>query len=162
MPANDIESGPFGLFFASGDQIVHATRLLRVEDRHLNELNKVTEQAHGLRYQSGYLIAQTDEGAQLLDVSNPGAPKLLGTLPHAGAMLPDVPHGRVWSLNIGDEVHAAELTVHDLKNLTLTSTTYLDAALGYPHDLVRTQSGCFAYVSSTYDATTLVVFAPPK
>jgi len=164
MPAYEVESGPFGLFFASGDVTGDATRLLRVDDRHLNLLGKVADRTSGLRYQNGYLLAQTREHGLLFDARDPSAPKLLGTLPLANAMLPDVPHGRIWSLSVDStSAHPAQLTAHDLEQLTLVGTTYLDGfAPGYPRDFVRTQSGCFAYVSTSYDATTLVVFAPPN
>ncbi len=161
MPAYEVERGPFGLFFASGDVTGDTTRLLRVDDRHLNLLDKLTDETFGLRYQSGYFLAQTGPNAQLFDVSAPSSPKLLGTLPLAGATLLDVSHERIWSLSLAIP-HPAGLTAHDLKQLTLLSTTYLGGfAPGYPRDFVRTASGCFAYVSSSYDATTLVVFAPP-
>lgn len=162
LPADGLEKGPFGLFFAGGPE--HAgTNLLRVEDRHLNVLGKVTERARSLRYQDGYLIAQTSEGAELLDVSNPRAPVRLGTLPLAGTMLLDVPNRLIWALDIGPGGNGAELVRRDLDTLTIAATTQLRGfASGYPRDLVRTRSGRFAFVASSFDATTLVLFAPPN
>ncbi|HEX7479407.1 MAG TPA: hypothetical protein VF331_16510 [Polyangiales bacterium] len=160
LAVSSIAAGPFGLFFAVDGST--GTQLLRVQDRHLNPIADVAGLVGDLHYQDQRLVVGTSQNTVLFDVSTPQTAVQLGTLPVGGAILPDTPHSRLWALNIGTGGHAAQLDEYSLATLSVAGTSSLDGfAAGYPTHFVRTASGCFAYVASSYDATNVVLFAPP-
>lgn len=157
-----IAPGPFGYFFGTGNSQT-GTGLFRVDDRHIDPIAQVlNESPFELLYTQERLIAQTSSGTELIDVHDPKNPMTLKTLASATALLPDLAQHRIWGLNPGQNGHAFELIKQDIDTQAST-TSYLDGLnAGGPQSLVRTASGCFAFIANNGDHTNVVLFAPPN